>query len=433
MTAKERSRDLLSFIEKSPSPFHAVREITKRLEQKWFRYLKETEAFEIVPGESYYTQRNGSSVIAFRIPEHPEGGFQIMASHSDSPSFKIKGENPFVTDGNYTRLNVERYGGMIMAPWLDRPLGIAGRVIVRTESGVRSVLVDSQKDLAVIPNMPIHLSRKMNESLSYDAQKEMLPLIGGPDAKEHFFEALGCSADPEDILGMDLFLYNRVPGTLYGMDEEYVAGARLDDLQCAYGTLEGFLKAEKCEKISVLCVFDNEEVGSSTKQGAASTFLADTLERIYAGLGRDSVALKCAVADSFLVSADNAHAMHPAHPESYDPNSRVYMNRGIVIKQSANQKYTTDAMSEAVTKRICREAGVPYQIFANHSNIPGGSTLGGISTSQVSAVSVDIGLAQLAMHSPYETAGTLDTEYLVQFAEKFYETPLHASEDGFSF
>ncbi|MBM6668220.1 M18 family aminopeptidase [Lacrimispora saccharolytica] len=432
MTAKERSLDLISFIDKSPSPFHAVQEISRRLEQEGFVYLPETEAFPVVRGGKYYTKRNGSSIIAFRIPQEPKGGFQILASHSDSPSFKIKGENPFLEDGNYTRLNVERYGGMIMAPWLDRPLGIAGRVIVRTEDGVRSELVDSERNLTMIPNMPIHLSRKMNESLSYDAQKDMLPVIGGPDAKEHFFEALGCSAAKEDILGMDLFLYNRVPATFYGMEEEYVGSARLDDLQCAYGTLEGFLAAEGAEKISVYCVFDNEEVGSSTKQGAASTFLADTLERIWSGLGGDSLSLKCAVADSFLVSADNAHAQHPAHPENYDPSCRVYMNKGIVIKQSANQKYTTDAMSEAVTKKICQVANVPYQIFANHSNIPGGSTLGGISTSQVSAVSVDIGLAQLAMHSPYETAGTLDTEYLVQFIKKFCETPLHMTEDGFT-
>lgn len=433
MTAKERSRALISFIEKSPSPFHAVRQITERLEQNGFQYLTETKPFEVVCGGKYYTQRNGSSIIAFRIPEEPKGGFQIMASHSDSPSFKVKGQNPFLTDANYTRLNVERYGGMIMAPWLDRPLGIAGRVVVRTEGGVRSELVDSGRDVAVIPNMPIHLSRQMNESLSYDTQKEMLPLIGGPDAKKHFFEMLGCDAEKEDILGMDLFLYNRVPGTLYGMKEEYVGSTRLDDLQCAYGTLEGFLAAEGGEKISVYCVFDNEEVGSGTKQGAASTFLADTLERIWAGLGNDGLLLKCAVADSFLVSADNAHAQHPAHPEKYDPLSRVSMNGGIVIKQSANQKYTTDAVSEAVTKKICEEAGIPCQIFANHSNIPGGSTLGGISASQVSAVSVDIGLAQLAMHSPYETAGTEDTEYLVQFSKKFYETPLHVSEDGFQF
>lgn len=433
MTAKERTQDLISFIENSPSPFHAVQEISNRLEQAGFVYLPETEPFQVAPGGNYYTRRNGSSIIAFRIPQEPKGGFQMMASHSDSPSFKLKGENPFLTDEHYTRLNVERYGGMIMAPWLDRPLGIAGRIIVRTEDGVQSVLVDSRKNLVMIPNMPIHLNRQMNESLSYDAQKDMLPIVGGPKAKEHFFEALGCSAAQEDILGMDLYLYNRVPGTVYGMEEEYVGCARLDDLQCAYGTLEGFLAAEGGEKISVYCVFDNEEVGSSTKQGAASTFLADTLERIWSGLGRDALSLKCAVADSFLVSADNAHAQHPAHPEKYDPSCRVYMNQGIVIKQSANQKYTTDAMSEAVTKKICRDAQVPYQVFANHSNIPGGSTLGGISTSQVSAASVDIGLAQLAMHSPYETAGTLDTEYLVQFSKKFYETPLHAEGDGFTF
>ena len=433
MTAKERTQALLAFIEKSPSPFHAVRAIAERLEQEGFEYLPETKPFDVACGGKYYTQRNGSSIIAFRIPQNPKGGFQLMASHSDSPAFKVKGENPFLTDGNYTRLNVERYGGMIMAPWLDRPLGIAGRVIVQTESGVRSELVDSGKNLTMIPNMPIHLNRQLNENLSYDAQKELLPVIGGPDAKDHFFEALGCSAAKEDILGMDLYLYNRVPGTLYGVEEEYVGSTRLDDLQCAYGTLEGFLAAEGGEKISVYCVFDNEEVGSSTKQGAASTFLADTLERVWYGLGGDALSLKCAVADSFLVSADNAHAQHPAHPEKYDPVSRVYMNKGIVIKQSANQKYTTDAVSEAVTKKICREAGVPYQVFANHSNIPGGSTLGGISTSQVSAASVDIGLAQLAMHSPYETAGTQDTEYLVQCSKKFYETPLHADEGGFAF
>ena len=407
------AQELLDFIMRCKSPFHVVKEAGDLLNENGYTKLEETKEWSLVPGGKYYVTRNESSVIAFQIPESAFSSYQIIASHSDCPTFKVKGEDPFVTDGHYTRLNVEGYGGMIRSPWFDRPLSLAGRMVVRDGNSVKSVLVDAGRDLVTIPNLPIHLNRDINNGIKYSVQTDMLPILGDETAKDHFYELFLPDTAKEDILSMELYLYNRVEGSIWGASKEFLSSGRLDDLQSAFGSLKGFLAAKATGQVNVCAIFDNEEVGSLTKQGADSSFLTETLQHINAACGKDTI------------------AFHPAHAEKYDPKSRVYMNGGVVIKQSANQKYTTDAVSEAVTKMICEKAGVPCQVFANHADIPGGSTLGAILNSLVSVTSVDIGMAQLAMHSPYETAGAKDTAYLVQFAKTFYETTLVRTEHGF--
>ena len=359
------AQELLDFIMRCKSPFHVVKEAGDLLNENGYTKLEETKEWSLVPGGKYYVTRNESSVIAFQIPESAFSSYQIIASHSDCPTFKVKGEDPFVTDGHYTRLNVEGYGGMIRSPWFDRPLSLAGRMVVRDGNSVKSVLVDAGRDLVTIPNLPIHLNRDINNGIKYSVQTDMLPILGDETAKDHFYELFLPDTAKEDILSMELYLYNRVEGSIWGAGKEFLSSGRLDDLQSAFGSLKGFLAAKATGQVNVCAIFDNEEVGSLTKQGADSSFLTETLQHINAACGKDTIAYHRDLAGSFLVSADNAHAFHPAHAEKYDPKSRVYMNGGVVIKQSANQKYTTDAVSEAVTKMICEKAGVPCQVFAN--------------------------------------------------------------------
>ena len=419
---QETAKELIQFIENSPTCFHAVASMKEMLEKEGYTELKEADKWEIKKGGNYYVTRNDSSLIAFSVPEGEAKGFRIMASHSDSPCFKIK-ENPEMTvDNKYVKLNVERYGGMICAPWFDRPLSVAGRVIVKEDGKLVTKLVDVDRDLLMIPNLAIHMNREVNEGYKYNVQKDMLPLFGDKEGKGRFMEAVAEAADvkAEDILGHDLFLYDRTPGTLWGVNEEFVSAPRLDDLQCAFSSLEGFLQGERKESIAVHCVLDNEEVGSSTRQGAASAFLKDTLMRINMGLGRTQEEYYMALADSFMISADNAHALHPNYTDKTDPVNRPALNGGIVIKYNANQKYCTDGVSAAIFKDICDRAKVPYQTFVNRSDMAGGSTLGNISNTQVPVKTVDIGLAQLAMHSVYETTGAKDTESLVKAATVFF-------------
>lgn len=418
---RETAEELLKFIEKSPSPFHAVETMKGELLSEGYEEVKETEKWSLNKGGKYFVSRNGSSLIAFSLPEELKG-FRIMASHSDSPTFKIK-ENPEMeADKKYVKLNVERYGGMLCAPWFDRPLSVAGRVIVKEQGRFREKLVNVDRDLVMIPNLAIHMNRQVNDGYKYNAQVDMLPLYGGIDAKGTFMKVISENAGvkEEDILGHDLFLYNRVKGSIWGAEEEFISSGRLDDLQCAFSSLKGFLKGEKNKYAALHCVLDNEEVGSGTKQGAASTFLYDTLQRIILALGLNFEDYLTALANSFMISGDNAHAIHPNHMDMADPVNRPYLNEGIVIKHNANQKYCTDGVSAAMFKDLCREAGVPFQNFTNRSDILGGSTLGNISNTQVALNTVDIGLPQLAMHSPYETAGIKDTWYLIQAAEKFF-------------
>ena len=418
----ETTEKLLDFIEKSPTAFQAVDEMQKRLTENGFEVLSEKEHWNLIPGGKYVVTRNNSALIAFAIPEDPPFAFHIMASHSDSPTFKIK-ENPEMkVDGSYVKLNVEKYGGMLMAPWFDRPLSVAGRVIIRRNDGLEEKLVDIKRDLVMIPNLAIHMNREANNGVAYNPQKDLQPLFAAENTDRTLSELIAeqVGIKKEDIISHDLFLYNRMPGTVWGADREFVSSARLDDLQCAFASMEGLLRAQNHESIAVHCVMDNEEVGSGTKQGAASTFLKDTLLRINMGLGRTYEEYLMTLAGSFMVSADNAHALHPNYTDKTDPTNHPVLNKGIVIKFNANQKYCTDAVSAALFKELCTKAGVPYQTFVNRSDIAGGSTLGNISNTQVPMNTVDIGLPQLAMHSPYETAGVKDTEYLVRAAEELF-------------
>ncbi len=434
MNFEETNKALLDFLDRSPNAFYAVANMKAILEENGFEALCEGRVWKLQAGKSYYVTRNDSALIAFRIPKEGFTGFQIMASHCDSPVFKVKSNAEMEIDKNYVKLNVEKYGGMLCAPWLDRPLSVAGRVVVESENGVETRLVNIDRDLLIIPNLAIHMNRQVNDGYAYNAQVDMLPLYGDADsdAKGSFLKLIAAAAGVEEsqILDTDLYLYNRMKGTVLGANGEYIASGRLDDLQCAFASLQGLLASKPTESIAVHCVYDNEEVGSGTKQGAASTFLKDVLHRIHAAFGRSEEDYLVSLQQSFLVSADNAHAVHPNHADKADPTNRPYMNKGIVIKYSANQKYTTDAVSGAIFRKICKAAGVPYQTFTNRSDMLGGSTLGNISQSQVALNTVDIGLPQLAMHSPYETAGAKDTAYLIEAARVLFSSSVEGAGDG---
>ncbi|MBO4384394.1 MAG: M18 family aminopeptidase [Clostridia bacterium] len=425
-------KSLLAFIEKSPTAFHAVGNIASELGAFGAKRLNEGEKWELSAGESYYVTRNMSSVIAFTIPEDADS-LRIIAAHSDSPSFKIKENAELAVRGKYTQLNVEKYGGMLFAPWFDRPLSVAGRVLVRTENGVEAKLIDIDRDLLVIPNVAIHMNREVNDGFKYNAQTDMMPLFGDETAKDGFKKLVAETAGvgEDDVLGNDLFLYPRIKGTVVGHDGEYILSPRLDDLECAWSGLRAFIGAEKPARgINMLCVFDNEEVGSGTKQGADSTFLYDVIKRLFIALGKSEEDLYRALAASFMLSADNAHAVHPNHPEKTDAENCVFMNDGIVIKFNANQRYTTDGVSAAFFHKLLKDKGIPFQHFANRSDAAGGGTLGNISGSHVSINTLDIGLAQLAMHSPCETAGAKDVDHMIGGMTAFYESHVAVGGDG---
>lgn len=422
MQFRQDAENLMRFIESSPSCFHAVASAEKMLAEHGFVKLQESAHWELQEGGKYFVTRNGSSVIAFQTPEREFRSYRMICSHTDSPTFKIKEQPELAADQKYTKLNVERYGGMLMAPWFDRPLSIAGRVLVRDGYNIVSRLIHLDRDLLMIPNLAIHMNREANDGYKYNAQTDLCPVFGDEQAKGRFLSMIAETAGVEesDILGTDLFLYNRQKGAFLGVDEEFIASPRLDDLQCMYGSLRGFLEAEVKTGVAVFCAFDNEETGSESRQGAASTFLKDVLMRINDSFGRTGEDYLRAIAGSFMISADNAHAVHPNHAEKADPVNRPQMNHGIVIKYNANQKYTTDARSTAVLRALCDRAEIPYQVYTNRSDMAGGSTLGNISNTQVSLQAVDIGLAQLAMHSPYEMAGVKDTSYLIRLAKELY-------------
>ena len=422
ITADDISRDLIHFIAKSPSTFHAVRGIKAALLDAGFTEIREEDTWQIEKGGKYVVTRNGSALMAFTVPEEGAEAFHITASHCDSPTFKIK-ENPEIADGPYVKLNVEGYGGMIMSTWLDRPLSVAGRLLVTENGHLAEKLVTIDGTMLIIPSVAIHMDRNVNQHKEWKVQKDMLPLYGMTGAKTPFMDVIAAAAKvkAEDILAHDLILYSRVPGTIWGEEREFISSPKLDDLQCAFACFRGFTQGQKEKYISVYALFDNEEVGSATSQGAGSTFLANTLERLARSLGYSYDETMAMIARSFMISADNAHSVHPNHPEYADPVNRPVINGGIVIKYSAAQKYATNAFSAAYFKKLCKDHDIPTQTFTNHSDNPGGSTLGNISNTVIAMPTVDIGLPQLAMHSSYETAGVKDTAYLVDAVTKFYE------------
>ena len=422
ITADDISRDLIHFIAKSPSTFHAVRGIKAALLYAGFTEIREEDTWQIEKGGKYVVTRNGSALMAFTVPQEGAEAFHITASHCDSPTFKIK-EDPEIADGPYVKLNVEGYGGMIMSTWLDRPLSVAGRLLVTENGHLAEKLVAIDGTMLVIPSVAIHMDRSVNQHKEWKVQKDMLPLYGMTSAKTPFMDVIAAAAKvkAEDILAHDLILYSRVPGTIWGEESEFISSPKLDDLQCAFACFRGFTQGQKEKYISVYALFDNEEVGSATSQGAGSTFLANTLERLARSLGYSYDETMAMIARSFMISADNAHSVHPNHPEYADPVNRPVINGGIVIKYSAAQKYATNAFSAAYFKKLCKDHDIPTQTFTNHSDNPGGSTLGNISNTVIAMPTVDIGLPQLAMHSSYETAGVKDTAYLVDAVTKFYE------------
>lgn len=422
---------LMKFIENSPSPYHAAAQAAALLEKTGFCPLEEQKKWELTLGQGYYVTRNQSSLIAFRLPRQKPEGWRLTAAHSDSPTFAVKNDN-LEGDRHYLRLAVEGYGGMNCASWMDRPLTVAGRVLVRTQGGAESKLVYLNRDLLTIPSLAIHMQRDVNKGHEYNPQRDMQPLygmMGSRPLSDLLAEEL--HVEKEDILAWDLVLCPRQAPVLLGAQGELFQAPRIDDLGCAWAALDGLCAAKGQEKLGqIYCLFDNEEVGSGTRQGALSTFLPDVLERIACCLDMDGQERRMALADSMLLSADNGHAVHPNFTEKSDPANRVYPNGGVVVKYSANQKYTTNALSAGVFKAICQRAGVPVQTFANRADEPGGSTLGNLLGQQVSIPMVDIGMAQLAMHAAVETAGSQDPDYLSRACTAFYESSLTQAEDG---
>jgi aspartyl aminopeptidase len=425
----DRTNALLDFIERSPVCFAAVCEAQRMLGSNGFSRLSFQDAWNLTPGGKYYITRNGSSLIAFCVPEVPHPGFMIAASHSDSPCFKLKTNSEVVMADRYLKLNTEGYGGMIISSWFDRPLSLAGRAIVKNGSAFETRVVTFDRDLCLIPNVCIHFNREINNGYKYNKAVDTLPLLSNTKepgmVKKLVAERLG--VEPDAIVSMDLYVIDRTRGSVFGADDAFFCAPRIDDLQCAYTTLAGLLEADAPKAILVYALFDNEEVGSETKQGAASMFLYDVLTRIAASYGRT---LSEMLPASLMLSCDNGHALHPNHPELSDAKNAPHLNGGVVIKHNANQRYATDALSEALFAEICARADVPVQHFANRSDIAGGGTLGSISNTRVSMKTVDIGLAQLAMHSAVETGGIKDTNYMVRAVKAFYESALQIRDDG---
>lgn len=418
----DTTKKLIEFLNESTDCFHTTENIRKILTDNGFYELSESKSWELQGGKKYFVIRNMSSVLAFKMPDKKPEGIMLAATHSDSPSFKIKPNAEMESENHYLRLNTEGYGGAIDFSWLDRPLSVSGRICVKNDSSVDIKLINIDRDMLIIPSLAIHMNRDANKGYEFNHQRDMIPLFGSE--KGQFLSVLAQCADvcADDITGYDLFLYNREKGCIWGADNEYFSAPRIDDLQCSYAVLNGFIKAEKSESLQMFAILDNEEVGSSTKQGAKSDFLLGVLERIYENMGFSREDYRIALSNGFMVSADNGHAVHPNHADKSDPTNRIYMNDGIVIKYNANQSYTTDAVSESIFKAVCEKADVPYQEFTNRSDMRGGSTLGNLANNHVSLNSVDIGLAQLSMHSSYETAGVRDTKYLIDAMKVFFET-----------
>lgn len=415
---------LMSFINETPNAYYCVDNLRQKLIENGFEELYENELWvNLKEDGKYFVTRNDSSIIAFKMSNKKENiGFNIVSVHTDSPSFSIK-PNADMFDGNYMKLNVNGYGGMLNYTWLDRPLSLAGRVVTLKDGVYAKQLVNVDKDLLIIPSQAIHINRDVNEKNLLNHQVDMLPVVSLSNDKkleDIIRENLSKSGkDVDKICDYDLYLYNRDSAKKVGLNDELILAPRLDDLASLFPAFVGFVEADNTNSINVFCAFDNEEIGSLTQQGADSTFLIDTLTRIAEA---SNINLLVALNNTFIISADNAHAMHPNARSKSDPTNKVLLNNGVVIKHHIN--YTTDAVTSSLFKGICNYAKVPYQDFACRSDMRCGATLGGISQSHVGVDSIDIGLPQLAMHSTNETIGSKDVFYMYKALLEFYNSTI---------
>ncbi len=425
-------QDCATFINQSSSTFHTIDTIKKELIDEGYVELKEHQSWQLIAGNKYFITRNLSSILAFKIPSKVDKiSFNLTASHSDVCSFKIK-PNTTIKHHNYVQLNTEGYGGMLCSTWMDRPLSIAGRIMLEEDNKISEQLFDVKEPCLIIPNVAIHMNREANDGFKFNKQVDMMPIVA-LDQKEFDFKKFlsrKLNIKEESISYYDAYLYNPQPCLIWGENKEFFSGPRLDDQQMAYASLVAFLQSTNDQSINVYCCFDNEEVGSRTRQGAASSFLKETLKRIVYALNQSSEEYYAALARSFMVSCDNAHALHPNHPEKADALNRPEMNKGVVVKFNAAQSYTSDALSASYFAALCKIADVPYQSFTNRSDLVGGGTLGNISTAQVSIPSVDIGIAQLAMHSTFETSGSQDIIYTIEVLKAFYNAAIMLNQEG---
>ncbi len=423
----------VDFLNKSSSTYHAVSEVERQLIEAGFIKLKENTTWMLENNRYYYVVRNQSSLIAFKIPEIANvKSVNIIASHTDSPSLKIKPVAD-IKDSQYNRINVEIYGGALLSTWLDKPLGIAGRVTLKEHGAIVSRLVDFEKDMAIIPNVAIHQNREANNGYKWDKQIDLLPIMGLKPGEDYFNDLLSkkLQINKKDLLAHDLYFYNRQKARIWGENQEFISGGKLDNLESVYTSLQAFLSGYSTNSLNVLAVFDHEEIGSMTKQGMASSFLIDVIERVFSSFYYVNSDIKAILANSFLISADNAHAVHPNHPEMYDSTNQSYLNKGVVIKTSAAQRYVSDAITIAIAKELCQKAEVPYQLFANRNDSRGGATQAAVGTIHLPINMVDVGLAQLAMHSTYETAGSYDIDYMIDFMLEFYNSTITVDDNRY--
>ncbi|MGO1470207.1 MAG: M18 family aminopeptidase [Tissierella sp.] len=427
---KEFAKDLIEFIDKSPSAFHAVENVEETLVKDGFKKINLQDKWTLEKEGKYYTSKNNSAIIAFKIGkgEIKEDGFKLVGAHTDAPTFKIKPSPEMTVENKYLKLNTEVYGGPILNTWFDRPLSIAGRVSVKTENPLKpkELLIDIEKPVLIIPNLAIHMNREVNKGVEINAQTHTLPLLSNINdkfEKDDFLIKLiskKLNIKVESILDFELFLYGVENGSLLGLNEEFISVGKLDNLAMVHAGLNGIIDSEVGDATNVLVCFDNEEVGSRTKQGAASPMLRTVLERITLALGEGKEDFYRALANSFLISADQAHALHPNYIDQNDPTNRPVINGGPAIKLAANQAYTTDSLSSSVYQGICKSIDIPIQKFVNRSDKKGGSTIGPISSSQLDIASVDIGNPILAMHSIRELGGVLDHYNVYKSFKEFY-------------
>lgn len=425
------AQELIDFIYESPSAFHAVESVKKILFNKGFSELKEEDKWNLQKESKYFVTKNNSAIFAFTVGKGDvsENGFKLIGAHTDSPTFRIKPNPEMTSEGTYVKLNTEVYGGPILNTWLDRPLSIAGRITLKGENLLypETKLVNINRPILIIPNLAIHMNREVNKGVELNRQKDTIPMLGLVNEElekgNYLLNTVASEirVDAEDILDFDLYLYEFEKGRIMGLNNEFISSPRLDDLAMVHAGITAITNVEASEATNVMVCFDNEEVGSSTKQGADSEVLSNLLERIVFCLGGDREDFFRAISRSFMISADLAHAVHPNSGEKADPINRPVINKGPVIKLAANQSYTTDSNSAAVYEQICKNAGVPVQKFVNRSDSPGGSTIGPISSTHLAMRSVDMGTPILAMHSVRELGGVADHTYAVKSFEEFYK------------